>query len=76
MIVATVTFFATGGTLNLMDPRIVARPGGLWHPFRLFDDSEFTVEGLVARNRFLRSMVLTLVAGVAAWMVVLAIAGP
>ena len=67
------TAVLSGGIINLKDPRVVRRPGGMWTPARIFRDEEWTPHGLAVRRRLLRSMALALGAGILAWAAVLAI---
>lgn len=57
--------FVSGAYIDTRDPRLVRRPGGLWTPFRVFNDAEWTEEGLVARRRFLRGLGITAIAALA-----------
>ena len=58
--------FASGAYLNVRDPSLVRNPGGVWGPGRLFDDSEWTEQGLVARRRSFRGIGLALLFAIGA----------
>ena len=60
---------------DLMDPRLVRRPGGFWTPMRVLRDEEWTADGLLARRRLFRTMAASLGALILVLMIVLAIAG-
>jgi hypothetical protein len=70
-----VGFVGTRG-FDLMDPRLVRRPGGFWTPVRLLRDDEWTADGLLARRRLFRTVAASLGAFILALIAVLAIAGP
>jgi hypothetical protein len=75
LVVFMLVALGSRSSIDLMDPRVVKRPGGLWTPFRVFRDDEWTADGLVARRRLLRSMALAIALSILAEIVVLAIAG-
>ena len=75
MIVFLITALATGGLIDLKDPRLVRRPGGMWSLPRVLRDEEWTQEGLVARRRLLRGMAIALGVAILSWVVVLNLAG-
>ena len=73
MVVFGITVVSTGGLINLKNPKLVRRPGGLWSPIRAMNDDEWTPEGLIARRRLVRALALGLAFGVISWLLVLSI---
>ena len=75
MVVFLLAALATGGIIDLKDPRVVRHPGGLWSPSRVFRNEEWTQEGLVARRRLFRGMAIAFALAILSMVVVLNVAG-
>ena len=75
MIAFGATALLTGGAINVKDPRLGRRPGGFWSPVRLFNNAEWTAEGLIARRRFFRSIAAATGVALLSWLLVLTIVG-
>jgi hypothetical protein len=75
MAVFLIVGFASGAYINVRDQRLVRNPDGVWGPGRLFNDAEWTEQGLAARRRFFRGISIALLFAIAAVVTVKVVTG-